>query len=444
MAGDRSGSCSKATARFAGRVPIQDDPLRNRIWPFSTVAAADRESDRGAPSKAKAQRLFADRRTGGQVATVSSVPSAGWLGHSWPALMALPCKVALVRSLIMSKIVFLIPSYQPTILFCELLEELRKTDPAPIVIVDDGSGPRYRELFQRAGRIPDTTVLTNAINLGKGAALKHGMNHALVTYPDCAGVVTADADGQHSVGDILKIANELLAHPADAIFGSRDFRRDVPLRSKIGNTISRYVYRFLIGLNLSDTQTGLRGIPRRLAELSLGIRANRYEFETEQIIAAKSADFKFKEVPIRTVYIDDNRGSHFNPILDSFRIYFVLLRYAISSLATALADFLTFYILTANGMPVLSANMSARAVALWIQFMLLKRYVFKSKAGLWIFAAYVAYVFFTGYVSSAMQVQFTEQLVNSPLLAKIVVELLIWIFNFMFLRDIIFRRWSEA
>src|SRR2546428_11703906 len=95
-------------------------------------------------------------------------------------------------------------------------------------------------------------------------------------------------------------------------------------------------------------------------------------------------------------------------------------------------------------MPVLSANMSARAVALWIQFMLLKRYVFKSKAGLSIFAAYVAYVFFTGYVSSAMQVQFTEQVVNSPLLAKIVVELLIWIFNFMFLRDIIFRRWSEA
>jgi len=95
-------------------------------------------------------------------------------------------------------------------------------------------------------------------------------------------------------------------------------------------------------------------------------------------------------------------------------------------------------------MPVLSANMSARAVALWIQFMLLKRYVFKSRAGLSIFAAYVAYVFFTGYVSSAMQVQFTGQLVNSPLLAKIVVELVIWIFNFMFLRDIIFRRWSEA
>lgn len=340
--------------------------------------------------------------------------------------------------------IFLFPSYQPTALFCELLEQLRKMDPSPIVVVDDGSGPAYSELFQRAARVPGTVVLTNAVNLGKGAALKHGINHALVNYPDCVGVVTADADGQHAVSDILKVANELQARPTDAIFGSRDFKRDVPFRSKIGNVISRYVYRFLIGLNLSDTQTGLRGIPRRLAELSLSIRANRYEFETEQIIAAKIAGFQFREVPIRTVYIDDNSGSHFNPVLDSFRIYFVLLRYALSSIATALMDFLVFYILTANGMAVLSANMSARAFALWIQFVLLKKYVFKSRAGVSIFVAYVAYVFFSGYVSAVMQGQFTAHLMNSPLLAKVAVESVIWIFNFMFLRDIIFRKWSAA
>jgi hypothetical protein len=200
----------------------------------------------------------------------------------------------------------------------------------------------------------------------------------------------------------------------------------------------------LVGLNLSDTQTGLRGIPRRLMELCLGIRSNRYEFETEQIIAAKTAGFQFREVPIRTVYIDDNSGSHFDPLFDSFRIYFVLLRYALSSIATALTDFLVFYILTANGMAVLSANMSARAFALWIQFMLLKKYVFKSKAGVSIFVAYVAYVFFSGYVSAVMQGQFAAHLVNSTLLAKVAVESVIWIFNFMFLRDIIFRKWSET
>jgi glycosyltransferase involved in cell wall biosynthesis len=325
-----------------------------------------------------------------------------------------------------------------------LLEEIRQSDPAPIVVVDDGSGPACRELFERASRVPGTTVLTNAVNLGKGAALKHGMNHILVNHPDCVVVVTADADGQHAVTDILKVANALQAGPAEVTFGCRDFKRDVPFRSKIGNVVSRYVYRFVVGLNLSDTQTGLRGIPRRLMELSLGIRSNRYEFETEQIIAAKTAGFKFTEVPIQTVYIDDNSGSHFNPILDSFRIYFVLLRYALSSVATALSDFIVFYILTANGIALLSANMSARGVALWLQFVLLKKYVFKSKAGLPIFAAYVAYVFFSGYLSAAMQAQFAGHFIDSALLAKVVVESVIWIFNFMFLRDIIFRKWSEA
>jgi glycosyltransferase involved in cell wall biosynthesis len=344
----------------------------------------------------------------------------------------------------MATTIFLIPSYQPTVLFCELLEEIRQSDPAQIVVVDDGSGPACRELFERASRVPGTTVLTNAVNLGKGAALKHGMNHILVNHPDCVGVVTADADGQHAVTDILKVANALQAGPAEVTFGCRDFKRDVPFRSKIGNVVSRYVYRFVVGLNLSDTQTGLRGIPRRLMELSLGIRSNRYEFETEQIIAAKTAGFKFTEVPIQTVYIDDNSGSHFNPILDSFRIYFVLLRYALSSVATALSDFIVFYILTANGIALLSANMSARGVALWLQFVLLKKYVFKSKAGLPIFAAYVAYVFFSGYLSAAMQAQFAGHFIDSALLAKVVVESVIWIFNFMFLRDIIFRKWSEA
>ncbi|MDO9562614.1 MAG: bifunctional glycosyltransferase family 2/GtrA family protein [Bradyrhizobium sp.] len=344
----------------------------------------------------------------------------------------------------MSAILFLFPSYQPSVLFCELLEQLRKMDPSPFVVVDDGSGPAYRELFQRAARISDTVVLTNAVNLGKGAALKHGMNHVLVNHPDCAGVVTADADGQHAVEDIIRVANELRERPTEVIFGSRDFKRDVPFRSRIGNVVSRYIYRFLIGIKLSDTQTGLRGIPRRLMESNLAIRSNRYEFETEQIIAAKSAGLKFREIPIRTVYIDDNSGSHFNPVLDSFRIYFVLLRYALSSIATALTDFFVFYILTANGMALLGANMSARAVALWIQFLLLRKYVFKSEAGVSIFVAYVAYVFFSGYISSVLQGQFTGHLLNSPLLAKALVESFIWIFNFMFLRDFIFRKWNEA
>lgn len=349
----------------------------------------------------------------------------------------------MVRTPDMSTSVFLFPSYQPTVLFCEVLEELRKRDSAPIIVVDDGSGPAYGELFQRAARVSDTVVLKNAVNLGKGAALKHGMNRILVDHPDCVGIVTADADGQHAVSDILKVASELRARPTDAVFGSRDFKRDVPLRSKIGNVISRYVYRFLIGLNLSDTQTGLRGIPRRLAELSLSIRANRYEFETEQLIVLNNERIAFREVPIQTIYIDDNRESHFRPLYDSLKIYFVLLRYAMASVAAAATDLFTFWIVFGSTQQILLSNMSARTVSLWVQLGLLQGFVFRRKINLRIFVEYIALVLVSGLISSALQIQLL-QLVNLPLLTKIVADTLVFLFNFLFIRDFIFGRWKEA
>lgn len=339
--------------------------------------------------------------------------------------------------------VFLFPSYQPTAVFCELLEGLRKMDPSPIVIVDDGSGPAYRELFQRAAEVPGTIVLTNAVNLGKGAALKHGMNRILVDHPDCAGIVTADADGQHSIADILKVANELRERPAEAVFGSRDFRHDVPFRSKIGNVISRYVYRFLIGVNLSDTQTGLRGIPRRLAELSLEIRANRYDFETEQLIVLTNQRIGFREIPIQTIYVEDNRESHFRPLYDSLKIYFVLLRYALASASAAATDLFSFWIIFGSTQQIVLSNMSARLISLWVQLALLQGFVFRRKINFRIFVEYIALVMVSGLLSSGLQVQLL-QLVNVPLLTKIVADTLVFLFNFLFIRDFIFGRWKDA
>jgi glycosyltransferase involved in cell wall biosynthesis len=339
--------------------------------------------------------------------------------------------------------VFLFPSYQPTALFCELLEELRRTDPSPIVVVDDGSGPIYSELFQRIGRVSGTVVLRNAVNLGKGAALKHGMNHVLVSHPDCIGVITADADGQHAVSDILKVASELQARPGEAVFGSRDFKRDVPLRSKIGNVISRHVYRFLIDLRLSDTQTGLRGIPRRLMELSLSIRANRYEFETEQLIVLTNERIGFREIPIQTIYIDDNRESHFHPLYDSLKIYFVLLRYGLASVAASTTDLVTFWMIFGSTQQILLSNMSARLVSLWVQLALLQGFVFRRKINVRIFIEYIGLVLASGLMSSALQIQLLL-LVNVPLLTKIVADTLVFLFNFLFIRDFIFGRWKEA
>jgi glycosyltransferase involved in cell wall biosynthesis len=337
--------------------------------------------------------------------------------------------------------VIVIPAYKPNQSLVALTRNLRSEGDCAIVVVDDGSGPTFYDLFTEISGIPGVTVVRNAVNLGKGAALKNGFNHALLAFPEANSLITADADGQHLASDIFAVANA--SHPDMIVLGARAFKAGVPLRSKFGNVFSKYIYRFLTGIYLQDTQTGLRSVPRRLAEICLSIRTNRYEFETEQIIAAKRAGFEFKEVPIQTVYIDDNSGSHFNPVLDSFRIYFVLVRYAFSSVATAFTDLFVFFMLTAEGMSVLGANTLARAVALWIQFTLLKKYVFKQKTGVPTLITYIAYVFFSGYVSAVMQAQLAEHLTNSPFLVKVIVELIIWIFNFMFLRDIIFRKWSD-
>ncbi|MEA2882371.1 MAG: hypothetical protein QOH32_1627 [Bradyrhizobium sp.] len=334
-------------------------------------------------------------------------------------------------------IIFLFPSYQPTEIFCGVLEKLRSSDPSTIVVVDDGSGAAHAAIFQRVKQMPGTVVLANAVNLGKGAALKNGMNHILVNYPDCIGVVTADADGQHSVKDILRVAAELKAQPGRAVFGARQFRANVPFRSKFGNIVSRYMYRLIVGLRLSDTQTGLRGVPRRLMELCLNIRANRYEFETEQLVVIKSSGMPFCEIPIETIYIDDNRESHFRPLMDSARIYFVLLRYAAASLVTAVSDLIVFAFVMAWSNDLLISNTVGRLAALWVQFTLLQSFVFRMRGNAKMFAAYLGLVVLSGVVSTAMQVQIVN-FIPSPFSAKMIAEVLVFVFNFLFLRDFVF------
>lgn len=340
-------------------------------------------------------------------------------------------------------IVFLIPSYQPTEMLCDLLEKIRLHDSSHIIVVDDGSGSNYEAIFQSVKRLPDTSLLTNAVNLGKGAALKHGMNHILINYPECVGVVTADADGQHAVADILRVAGALKEDPDRVVFGARRFGSDVPLRSKFGNTVSRYIYRFFIGLNLSDTQTGLRGLPRRLLELCLSIRANGYEFETEQLVIIKARRMRVQEIPIETIYIEDNRGSHFRPLLDSAQIYFVLLRYSAASLLTEAADIVAFATAMAWSSDLVLSNAIGRLVAIWVQFTLLQRFVFRLRGGPRIFLMYLGLVLVSGVVSTALQVQLAN-LIPVPVAAKIIAEVLVFVFNFLFLRDFVFGESDDA
>lgn len=239
----------------------------------------------------------------------------------------------------------IIPSYEPDEKLPDLLKNLRETGFRNIVLVDDGSGEKYAGIFTEAETTYGCVVLHHAVNQGKGRALKTAFNFCLREFADLPGVITADSDGQHSPECILSCVDAMLKNPLALILGCRCFEgADVPARSEFGNKCTRVVMKYLTGISVSDTQTGLRGIPTAFMEQLLMVRGERFEFETNMLLETKSRKIPIVEVPIRTIYIEENKTSHFNPIKDSIKIYMIFGKFLFSSLSSSLVDLTLFTI----------------------------------------------------------------------------------------------------
>jgi glycosyltransferase involved in cell wall biosynthesis len=337
-----------------------------------------------------------------------------------------------------------IPAYRPSASLPDLVRELAAKAIPAIVIVDDGSGPEYREVFSRATEFPNVHLVRHATNLGKGAALKTGINYALCAFPELVGIVTADADGQHHPDDIVHIAGTLLAHPDCLVLGSRGFDGDVPLRSRFGNTLTSMVVRALIGQKLTDTQTGLRGIPTSLLLRILRIESTGYEYELEMLIAAHHSSVPVIEEPIRTIYEAGNKYSHFNPIVDSMKIYFVLARFGSVSLMTAVLDNLVFYLAFRHSGHVLGSQILGRVFAVGFNYSMVRSSVFYSKQRhKTVLPKYLLAVLVSGAVSYA-GIRFLSRLGINPVSAKLMVETVLFFANFTVQRVFIFKPQAGA
>ena len=222
--------------------------------------------------------------------------------------------------------VILIPSLEPDDRLPAYIERLRENGFTRVVVVDDGSGASYRPIFDRIDALEGCKVLRHEVNRGKGAGLRTGYRYIRESMPDCAAVITADADGQHTVEDVRKVS-EALRHGEDALYlGSRDFSLpNVPPKSRNGNRITSAVFKLLYGVWLPDTQTGLRAFRREELAFMEEIAGDRYEYEMNVLIACARRHLPMIPVTIETVYENDNEGSHFHPIRDSWRIYKVIL-----------------------------------------------------------------------------------------------------------------------
>ncbi len=289
----------------------------------------------------------------------------------------------------LSNISVVLPSLDPDEKLTAVIDGLLEYGFTDIILVNDGSKPENLHYFEAAALHPEVQLLHHDVNRGKGAALKTAFRWFLENRPSAAGVVTVDGDNQHHPEDTLSCAAHMM-QTGKLVLGVRDFDQpDVPPRSRTGNKITSWVFKFFVGMRISDTQTGLRAIPRKALEILAEIPGDRFEYETNMLLAMKEQSIPFDEVKIRTVYIEENKSSHFRAVRDSWRIYKLILahffRYAISSVVSAVVDegvfMLLSFLLPLGGMALTAvATTSARLVSSLLNFFMNHRLVFNSHA----------------------------------------------------------------
>ena len=339
------------------------------------------------------------------------------------------------------KKIALIPAYMPTQAMLPMLDELYDNGFESIV-VNDGSGNVFDDYFEKARE--KATVIDHPRNFGKGVALRTGLTYISAHYTSPYVVVTLDADGQHLVSDAVRVCQRAAECPDALVLGCREFDGKVPLKSKFGNSVTRVVYRLATGVGVSDTQTGLRAFSDRLTKRLLAISGDRYEYETNMLMELARERFRILEVPIKTVYIDDNSSSHFDPIKDSVKIYKEILKFSASSLAGFFADYAAFLILSLVSGSVIFSNITARLISSTLNFSLNRRFVFDSDKPLAASALqYFTLAAFILAMNTALLTLLTAKLGVNVFIAKIIVECVMFIFSFLAQRTVVFKKKGE-
>ena len=292
----------------------------------------------------------------------------------------------------LSKISVVLPSLDPDEKLVQVIDGLLEYGFTDIILVNDGSKPENLHYFtEQAAKHPEITLLHHEVNKGKGAALKNAFRWFLENRPEGKGVVTVDGDNQHHPEDTRACAEHML-RTGHCVLGCRDFsQEDVPSRSRFGNRTTSLVFKFFCGMTLSDTQTGLRALPTKAVKIMVDVSGDRFEYETNMLLAFKENRLRYDEVKIRTVYIEENKSSHFRVLHDSWRIYKLILgyffRYTLSSIISWVLEVVIVALLAwllQDMLPLIlvsgASTAGGRITSSVLNFYLNKKLVFHSSA----------------------------------------------------------------
>lgn len=343
--------------------------------------------------------------------------------------------------------IVLIPAYEPGDALLSTVRQLLARG-FTVVVVNDGSGARYQAIFDQLSTA--VRLIRHDVNKGKGAALKTGYRFIRQHFPKHT-IITADADGQHTVADITRVASASPRHPATLLLGSRTFgANDVPLRSKFGNELTRKVYSLVAKQQLSDTQTGLRAFDDQLTEFMLQVPGERFEYEMNVLLGASRVGIPIVELPIQTVYKNNNQSSHFNPLKDSIAIYKEVLKFASSSLASFVLDITLFTLimfLTSSwtlASSVTFANVVARIISASFNFTINRHLVFERNTPVVRDALGYALLALGILVGNTLLLNLLTFLAVTPLIAKILTELAFFCMSFWVQKHVIFTKKREV
>lgn len=402
----------------------------------------------------------------------------------------------------MEKYIALVPAYEPEPVFIRVLQDLKRQG-VEIVVVDDGSGEAYRQIFREASQYAH--ILTHRKNQGKGAALKTGLQYIwehcqgeedtiaksacqveqqgkvenirtgaghndkeyLLSWEASEGkeysqgwkddkdagdnketgcnIVTVDADGQHSAEDACRICHMAEHFPDTLILGSRRMKGKVPLRSRLGNGITRVVFRLTSGVKIYDTQTGLRAFHSTLIPKLLTVPGERYEYEMNVLLQFARDQIPIREETIETIYLSRNETSHFHTVKDSFRIYKEILKFSASSFISFLTDYCFYSLFLILGGSLTAANVCARLISASVNYTINRKFVFQNHDNFKKTA--VQYFLLAAGILAGNTIVLNllvRGLGMGELTAKILTELLFFLFSWLIQRSVIFKRKEQG
>lgn len=332
-----------------------------------------------------------------------------------------------------------IPAYEPDEKMLAVIDDISSLTDFHIIVINDGSGKDKLPIFAEAAK--KAIVLTHEVNKGKGRGIKTALEYIKEHEADTVGIVIADADGQHKVKDIIRVSEALKSSPDKLIMGCRRFSGKIPLRSKFGNNITKFVFSFAAGVKVSDTQTGLRGFSSKLIPFMLSVNGDRYEFEMNMLLECAREGIRFYEVPIETVYLGKNESSHFNPIKDSWRIYKDILKFSCSSLLSFCVDYIFYSIFAMISGSVAFSNICARVISSIFNFSMNKKFVFKNKEGIVKTAA--KYFLLAALILAANTIMLelcVKYLIHNKYISKILIEVLLFFISWAAQKSFVFRK----